>query len=130
MIANVAPVAGPPSPLLPYHPTPSPANKLIKPVLLVTNRTVASSPMYTLSLESTVIAVGIVIDAMLAGPPLPLLICIPVPANVVMIPTPLFTSHTLRLLLSAMYKLPLLSTANEANDSWALVAAVPSLLLP
>jgi hypothetical protein len=124
-------VAVPPSqPLFPY--TPVPAIVVMVAELRVTTRTRLFSAMYTLSLASTANALGDIRDAMLAKPPSLELPDVPVPAKVVMMPVLRVTMRTVDAVESAMYRLPLLSTASARvlYGSDVLVAGIPSPLDP
>jgi len=93
-VLNMALVAAPPSPVLPYMPA-CPAIVVMVAELRITARTRLLSPMYTLSLASTANALGIDRYAIVAGPPSPELPYTPLPAKVVIIPVLRVTTRTL-----------------------------------
>jgi hypothetical protein len=82
--------------------------------------------MYMLPLASNAMPAGMSNFADVAAPPSPENPAAPVPATVEIVP-PVVTLRTRLLLLSAMYRLPLLSNARpHGRFSFAYVAAPPS----
>ena len=89
------------------------------------------SRINTLPLVSTHSPLGSFKEARIAGPPSPPKPAVPFPAIVAMIPVPAFTTRMRLFSLSAMNKLPLLSTATPDGDlNNAFVAGPPSPLKP
>src|SRR5437773_11090275 len=83
--------------------------------------------MYRLPLASSATAAGLLRLALVAAPPSPAKLGLPLPATVVMIPVAAVTLRIRWLELSAMYRLPLASTATPAGTlRFAFVAAPPS----
>src|SRR5438309_5839044 len=87
--------------------------------------------MYRLPLASSATAVGLLRLALVAAPPSPAKVGLPLPATVVMIPVAAATLRIRWLEWSAMYRLPPASTATPAGPlTLALVAAPPSPAKP
>src|SRR5437667_213783 len=83
--------------------------------------------MYRLPLASSATATGLLRLALVAAPPSPAKAELPLPATVVMIPVAASTLRIRWLPESAMYRLPLASSATpDGTQTLALVAAPPS----
>src|ERR1039457_3865884 len=125
---NSAEVAGPLSPLKPR--VPLPATVLIVPAGVTFRiRLFIRSAMKRLPALSTATSLGWFSSAAVAGPPSPLKPAVPLPATVLIVPAAV--TFRMRLLPSAMKRLPALSTAMPAGwNSSAEVAGPPSPLKP